>query len=157
MNGANRASLRSRECQKHIVAEWTLSAKMEAKGNIAPGTDAKIGLILDVHANNHVRWNHWPVKNQNRTIRKIVGVINNPDEDGGFWLPNIQRPFVWGEDQICRRSTPSCANIQSARFWYGKRPARSVVGASLTIGGICCSAERTPMSRESDRKKNLGL
>lgn len=42
------------------------------------------------------------MKNQNRTIRKIVGVINNPDEDGGLWLPNIQRPFVWGEDQICR-------------------------------------------------------
>ena len=28
--------------------------------------------------------------------------LNNPDEDGGFWLPNIQRPFVWSEDQICR-------------------------------------------------------
>jgi hypothetical protein len=28
--------------------------------------------------------------------------LNNPDEDGGFWLPNIQRSFVWSEDQICR-------------------------------------------------------
>jgi hypothetical protein len=28
--------------------------------------------------------------------------LNNKEEDGGFWLPNIQRPFVWTEDQICR-------------------------------------------------------
>ena len=42
------------------------------------------------------------MKNQKQTIRKIVGFLNNPDEDGGFWLPNIQRPFVWNEDQICR-------------------------------------------------------
>lgn len=42
------------------------------------------------------------MKNQKQTIRKIVGFLNNPDEDGGFWLPNIQRPFVWDEDQICR-------------------------------------------------------
>lgn len=42
------------------------------------------------------------MKNQKETIRKIVGYLNNTDEDGGFWLPNIQRPFVWGEQQICR-------------------------------------------------------
>lgn len=42
------------------------------------------------------------MKNQKVTIRKVVGYLNNPDEDGGFWLPNIQRPFVWGEEQICR-------------------------------------------------------
>lgn len=36
------------------------------------------------------------------TIRKLVSFLNNPDEDGGFWLPNIQRRFVWREDQICR-------------------------------------------------------
>lgn len=42
------------------------------------------------------------MKNQKHTIRKIVGFINNSDEDGGFWLPNIQRPFVWSEEQICR-------------------------------------------------------
>ena len=42
------------------------------------------------------------MKNQKQTIRKIVGFLNNSDEDGGFWLPNIQRPFVWGEEQICR-------------------------------------------------------
>jgi uncharacterized protein with ParB-like and HNH nuclease domain len=42
------------------------------------------------------------MKNKTQTIRKIVGFLNNPDEEGGFWLPNIQRPFVWDEDQICR-------------------------------------------------------
>lgn len=42
------------------------------------------------------------MKNQNQTIRKIVGFLNNEEDDGGFWLPNIQRPFVWSEDQICR-------------------------------------------------------
>jgi Protein of unknown function DUF262 len=42
------------------------------------------------------------MRNQKQTIRKIVHVLNNRDEGGGFWLPNIQRPFVWSEDQICR-------------------------------------------------------
>lgn len=42
------------------------------------------------------------MKNHKETIRKIVGFLNNPDEQGGFWLPNIQRPFVWNQDQICR-------------------------------------------------------
>ena len=42
------------------------------------------------------------MKNKSQTIRRIVGFLNRADEDGGFWLPNIQRPFVWKEDQICR-------------------------------------------------------
>lgn len=42
------------------------------------------------------------MKNQRQTIRKIVGFLNNAENDGGFWLPNIQRPFVWTEEQICR-------------------------------------------------------
>jgi hypothetical protein len=42
------------------------------------------------------------MKNQKQTIRRIVSFLNNPDEEGGFWLPNIQRPFVWSEEQICR-------------------------------------------------------
>lgn len=32
----------------------------------------------------------------------MIGALNDPEQDGGFWLPNIQRPFVWGEDQICK-------------------------------------------------------
>src|SRR5688572_18578124 len=42
------------------------------------------------------------MKNQKETIRKMVRYLNNPEKDGGFWLPNIQRPFVWREDQIER-------------------------------------------------------
>lgn len=42
------------------------------------------------------------MKTQKLSLRKIVSYLNNPDEDGGFWLPNIQRPFVWSEDQIYR-------------------------------------------------------
>ena len=42
------------------------------------------------------------MKNQKQTIRKIVSFLNNSEEDGGFWLPNIQRSFVWSEEQICR-------------------------------------------------------
>lgn len=41
------------------------------------------------------------MKNQKQSIRKIVGFLNNTEEDGGFWLPNIQRQFVWDEEQIC--------------------------------------------------------
>ena len=42
------------------------------------------------------------MRTQRLSLRKIVSYLNDPDEDGGFWLPNIQRPFVWSEDQICR-------------------------------------------------------
>ncbi|MCC6575007.1 MAG: DUF262 domain-containing protein [Planctomycetes bacterium] len=42
------------------------------------------------------------MKTPKHSLRKIVSFLNNADEDGGFWLPNIQRPFVWSEDQICR-------------------------------------------------------
>ncbi len=42
------------------------------------------------------------MKNRTETIRKMVSYLNNEEKDGGFWLPNIQRPFVWGEEQIER-------------------------------------------------------
>lgn len=42
------------------------------------------------------------MKTQKLSLRKIVSYLNNPEEDGGFWLPNIQRPFVWSEEQISR-------------------------------------------------------
>lgn len=42
------------------------------------------------------------MKNRTETIRKMVSYLNNDEKDGGFWLPNIQRPFVWHEDQIER-------------------------------------------------------
>jgi len=34
------------------------------------------------------------------SIRKVVKSLNENEENGGFWLPNIQRPFVWREEQI---------------------------------------------------------
>jgi len=42
------------------------------------------------------------MKNQKETIRKMVTYLNNEEKYGGFWLPNIQRPFVWSEEQIER-------------------------------------------------------
>jgi hypothetical protein len=43
------------------------------------------------------------MQNKKLTIRKIVSYLNDEEsEGGGFWLPNIQRPFVWSEDQIAR-------------------------------------------------------
>lgn len=42
------------------------------------------------------------MKTKKETARRIVQMLNNPNEDGGFWLPNIQRPFVWDEEQIYR-------------------------------------------------------
>jgi hypothetical protein len=42
------------------------------------------------------------LKIQKQSLRKIVTFLNNPEEEGGFWLPNIQRAFVWTEDQVCR-------------------------------------------------------
>ncbi len=42
------------------------------------------------------------MKNQKETIRKFVTYVNNKDHLGGFWLPNIQRHFVWKEEQIER-------------------------------------------------------
>lgn len=30
----------------------------------------------------------------------MVNYLNNENHNGGYWLPNIQRPFVWSEEQI---------------------------------------------------------
>ena len=38
-----------------------------------------------------------------KTIKSLIADVNNADADGGgLWLPNIQRFFVWGEDQMER-------------------------------------------------------
>lgn len=42
------------------------------------------------------------MKNSEDSIRKFVNYLNNPNESGGYWLPNIQRSFVWKEEQIER-------------------------------------------------------
>lgn len=67
------------------------------------------------------------MKTPKHSLRKIVKLLNDPDEDGGgFWLPNIQRPFVWSEEQICRlfdsilREYP----ISTLLIWKTKSPIR---------------------------------
>jgi uncharacterized protein with ParB-like and HNH nuclease domain len=66
------------------------------------------------------------MKTPKHSLRKIVAFLNDPDEDGGFWLPNIQRPFVWSEDQICRlfdsilREYP----ISTLLIWKTRSPIR---------------------------------
>jgi len=43
------------------------------------------------------------MQNKKLPIRKIVSYLNDDEsEGGGFWLPNIQRPFVWREEQIAK-------------------------------------------------------
>jgi len=43
------------------------------------------------------------MQNKKLPIRKFVSYLNDEEsEGGGFWLPNIQRPFVWSEEQITR-------------------------------------------------------
>ncbi|MBC8181412.1 DUF262 domain-containing protein [candidate division KSB1 bacterium] len=66
------------------------------------------------------------MKNQQESIRKMVAYLNNEAKDGGYWLPNIQRPFVWKEDQIERlfdsimREYP----ISTLLVWRTKMPIR---------------------------------
>ncbi len=40
------------------------------------------------------------MRNKKETIRKFGSFTNNEEEQGGLWLPNIQRYFIWKEDQI---------------------------------------------------------
>ena len=42
------------------------------------------------------------MKTSKDSFRKFVSYLNNEDQEGGYWLPNIQRPFVWKEEQIER-------------------------------------------------------
>lgn len=42
------------------------------------------------------------MRNERDSIWKVVKRLNEPELDGGLWLPNIQRPFVWAEEQIER-------------------------------------------------------
>ena len=40
------------------------------------------------------------MRNKKETIRKFISLIDNEEEQGGLWLPNIQRYFIWSKDQI---------------------------------------------------------
>jgi hypothetical protein len=67
------------------------------------------------------------MQNKKLPIRKIVSYLNDDEaEGGGFWLPNIQRPFVWNEEQIARlfdsimREYP----ISTLLVWKTKEPVK---------------------------------
>jgi hypothetical protein len=67
------------------------------------------------------------MQNKKLPIRKIVSYLNDAEaEGGGFWLPNIQRPFVWNEEQIARlfdsimREYP----ISTLLAWKTKEPVK---------------------------------
>jgi len=96
------------------------------------------------------------MKTPKHSLRKIVGFLNNPDEDGGFWLPNIQRPFVWSEDQICRlfdsilREYP----ISTLLIWKTKTDVRHRKFIDNYRGGLRLSDFYVP---ENGKKKCLVL
>lgn len=66
------------------------------------------------------------MRNERNTIWKTVRALNDQDSNGGFWLPNIQRPFVWSEEQIARlfdsimREYP----ISTLLIWKTKDPIK---------------------------------
>lgn len=67
------------------------------------------------------------MQNKKLSIRKIVSYLNDEEsEGGGFWLPNIQRPFVWSQEQITRlfdsimREYP----ISTLLAWKTKEPVK---------------------------------
>ncbi|RKY82887.1 hypothetical protein DRQ11_13900 [candidate division KSB1 bacterium] len=66
------------------------------------------------------------MRNKKETIRKFVSLINNEEEQGGLWLPNIQRYFIWKEEQIERlfdsimREYP----IGNLLIWKTKEPVK---------------------------------
>jgi len=66
------------------------------------------------------------MRNKKETIRKFISLIDNEEEQGGLWLPNIQRYFIWKEEQIERlfdsimREYP----IGSLLIWKTKEPIK---------------------------------
>lgn len=67
------------------------------------------------------------MQNKKLSIRRIVNYLNDEQaEGGGFWLPNIQRPFVWSEEQIAKlfdsimREYP----ISTLLVWKTKEPVK---------------------------------
>lgn len=40
------------------------------------------------------------MRHERNSIWKLVKALNDYESNDGFWLPNIQRLFVWSEAQI---------------------------------------------------------
>jgi uncharacterized protein with ParB-like and HNH nuclease domain len=64
------------------------------------------------------------MKTKKETVRRVVQMLNNANEDGGFWLPNIQRPFVWSEEQIYRLFDSIMREYPISTFLVWKSNAR---------------------------------
>lgn len=91
------------------------------------------------------------MKNKHDSIRKIVGYLNNEEHDGGFWLPNIQRPFVWSEKQIemlfdsIMREYP----ISTLLVWRTKSPIRRRKFIDNFVDDLKLSHFQVPEDRRS--------
>lgn len=91
------------------------------------------------------------MNNKKETIRKIVGFINNEEEYGGLWLPNIQRPFVWSKEQIERlfdsimREYP----INTLLIWKSKSPVKIRKFIDNYIDGIKLTNFYVPKNEKS--------
>lgn len=79
------------------------------------------------------------MQNKKLSIRKLVSYLNNDESEwGGFWLPNIQRPFVWSEEQMSRlfdsimREYP----ISTLLVWKTKEPVKHRRFIDLYHGGV---------------------
>lgn len=66
------------------------------------------------------------MRNKKETIRKFVSLINNEEEQGGLWLPNIQRSFVWSEEQIEKLFDSIMREYPIGNFliWKTKEPVK---------------------------------
>jgi hypothetical protein len=64
------------------------------------------------------------MKTKKETVRRVVQMLNTANEDGGFWLPNIQRPFVWSEEQIYRLFDSIMREYPISTFLVWKSDAR---------------------------------
>ena len=66
------------------------------------------------------------MRNKKETIRKFVSLINNEEEQGGLWLPNIQRNFVWSKEQIERLFDSIMREYPIGNFliWKTKEPVK---------------------------------
>jgi len=66
------------------------------------------------------------MRNKRETIRKFVSMINNEEEQGGLWLPNIQRYFIWKKEQIEKLFDSIMREYPIGNFliWKTKEPVK---------------------------------
>jgi len=66
------------------------------------------------------------MRNKKETIRKFVSMVNNEEEQGGLWLPNIQRYFIWKKEQIEKLFDSIMREYPIGNFliWKTKEPVK---------------------------------